>query len=154
MSRIYLKTIVNAKIEKVFDCARDIDLHQKSTVKTHEKAIAGKISGLIDLHETVTWRARHLGFYQNLTTKIIQMHRPYDFTDIMIQGIFKFMKHQHIFRQKSNYTVMTDIFEFESPAGIIGKFFNRVFLKNYMKNLLSERNEIIKKTAETDCRIL
>jgi hypothetical protein len=40
---------------------------------------------------------------------------------------------------------MTDIFEFESPAGIIGKFFNRVFLKNYMKNLLSERNEIIKK---------
>jgi ligand-binding SRPBCC domain-containing protein len=76
------------------------------------------------------------------------MHRPYDFTDIMIQGIFKSMKHQHIFRQKSNYTIMTDIFEFESPAGIIGKFFNRVFLKNYMKNLLSERNEIIKKAAE------
>ncbi|MCJ8155314.1 SRPBCC family protein [Chryseobacterium sp. SSA4.19] len=125
-----------------------IDLHQKSTAKTHEKAIAGKISGLIGLHETVTWRARHLGFYQNLTTKIIHMHRPYDFTDIMIQGIFKYIKHQHIFRKIKNYTVMIDIFEFESPGGIIGKFFNLIFLKNYMKNLLEERNEIMKKAAE------
>lgn len=148
MSRIYLEISIEAEIEKVFDCARDIDLHQKSTAKTHEKAIAGKISGLIELHETVTWRARHLGVYQNLTTKIIEMHRPYDFTDIMIQGIFKSMKHQHIFRQKGNHTIMTDVFEFESPSGIIGKLFNLLFLKNYMKNLLSERNEIIKKAAE------
>ncbi|WP_317124917.1 hypothetical protein [Chryseobacterium nematophagum] len=48
MSRIYLETIINADIHKVFDLARDIDLHQKSTQKTNEKAISGRITGLIE----------------------------------------------------------------------------------------------------------
>lgn len=48
MSTIHLKTTIKADINKVFDLARDIDLHQKSTFKTNEKAIAGRISGLIE----------------------------------------------------------------------------------------------------------
>ncbi|MCW3162545.1 SRPBCC family protein [Chryseobacterium oryctis] len=148
MSRIYLKTIMKSDIETVFDLSRDIDLHQKSTQKTNEKAIAGKTSGLIELNETVTWRAKHLGFYQKLTSKIIQMEKPYHFTDVMIKGAFKSMKHQHIFRKEREYTIMIDIFEFESPFGIIGKLFNNVFLKNYLKKFLMERNELIKSTAE------
>lgn len=43
---------------------------------------------------------------------------------------------------------MTDILEFESPYGIIGKFFNLIFLKNYMKNFLLQRNKVIKATEE------
>ena len=76
MSTIYLETLINASVQKVFNLSRDIDLHQRSTAKTNEKAIAGRISGLIELRETVTWRAKHLGFYQTLTTKIIEMERP------------------------------------------------------------------------------
>lgn len=73
MSKIYIKTIIKADIHIVFDLARDIDLHQKSTFKTGEKAIEGRISGLIENGETVTWRAKHLGFYQTHTSKIIEM---------------------------------------------------------------------------------
>ncbi|WP_346729958.1 SRPBCC family protein [Chryseobacterium capnotolerans] len=75
MSRIYLKTLIDADIQTVFDLARNIDLHQQSTSRTHEKAIAGRMSGLIEENETVTWRAKHLGVYQNLTTKIISMEK-------------------------------------------------------------------------------
>ena len=57
MSTIHLTTIINADVHKVFDLARDIDLHQKSTFKTNEKAIAGRISGFIEKGETVTWRS-------------------------------------------------------------------------------------------------
>ncbi|WP_034761455.1 SRPBCC family protein [Chryseobacterium gregarium] len=148
MPRIYLETLIKANIETVFNCARDIDLHQESMAKTHEKAIAGRTSGLIELNDTVTWRARHLGIYQNLKTKITSMDKPYHFTDIMLEGAFKSMEHQHIFRIDRNKTMMTDIFEFESPGGMIGKLFNLLFLKNYMKNLLLERNKIIKESAE------
>lgn len=149
MSKIYLTTIIKADINTVFDLSRDIDLHQKSTFKTGEKAIAGKTSGLIELGETVTWRAKHLGFYQTHTSKIIEMEKPNKFTDVMLKGRFKSFKHQHIFKQEGKNTIMTDILEFESPFGIIGKLFNRFFLKNYMRNFLLERNAMIKKIAES-----
>lgn len=148
MSKIVLKTIIKSDIQTVFDLSRDIDLHQKSTFKTGEKAIAGRTSGLIELGETVTWKAKHLGVIQILITKIIVMNKPHHFTDVMLKGAFKSMKHQHIFRQEGKNTIMTDIFEFESPAGIIGKLFNYFFLKNYMTKFLTERNKLIKLTAE------
>jgi ligand-binding SRPBCC domain-containing protein len=148
MVTIYLETIVKADLYKVFDLARDIDLHQKSTSKTNERAIAGRISGLIEEGESVTWKAKHLGIYQTLTTKIVRMEKPYQFTDVMQKGAFKSMKHQHIFKRQGNCTVMIDIFEFESPLGIMGRIFNRLFLKNYMRNFLLDRNKLIMVTAE------
>lgn len=148
MERIYLETLIKADIQKVFDLARDIDLHQKSTAGTHEKAIAGRTSGLIEENETVTWRAKHLGIYQTLTSKIISMEKPYHFTDTMLEGAFKSMKHQHIFKVKKEDTLMIDIFEFESPLGIIGKMFSKFFLKSYLRKFLLQRNELIRKAAE------
>lgn len=133
MTTIHLKTIIAADIKTVFDLARDIDLHQKSTFKTGEKAIVGRVSGLIEEGETVTWRAKHLVVYQTHTSKIVSMEKPYQFTDIMLKGTFKSFKHQHIFNQEGKSIIMTDILEFESPFGIIGKLFNHFFLKNYMK---------------------
>ncbi len=153
MATIYLDTIIKSDIQAVFNLARDIDLHQKSTFKTGEKAITGRTSGLIELGETVTWKAKHLGVVQTLTTKIIAMNKPHHFTDIMLQGAFKSMKHQHIFRQEGENTIMTDIFEFQSPFGIIGKIFNKLYLKNYMKKFLLERNQLIKETAENNKKL-
>lgn len=149
MAEIYLETLINADVKTVFDLSRNIDFHQESTAKTNEKAIAGKTSGLIELGETVTWRAKHLGFYQTLKTKITKMESPKMFTDIMIQGAFKSMKHQHIFKEKEGKTLMIDIFEFESPFGILGKIFNQIFLKNYLKKFLLERNRMLKDIAES-----
>lgn len=148
MSRIYLETLINADIQTVFDLARNIDLHQKSTSKTHEKAIAGCTSGLIEENESVTWRAKHLGVYQTLTTKIISMEKPNQFTDEMQKGAFKSLHHQHIFKKIDHKTLMIDLFDFESPLGIIGEIFNKLFLKNYLKQFLLERNQLIKITAE------
>lgn len=149
MSKIFIKTTIEADIKTVFDLARNIDLHQESTSKTNEKAIAGRVSGLIEEGETVTWRAKHLGFYQTHTSKIVSMEKPHQFTDVMLKGTFKSFKHQHIFTQEGKNTIMTDILEFESPFGIIGKVFNKLFLKNYLIKFLLERNNLIKTTAES-----
>ena len=45
---------------------------------------------------------------------------------------------------------MTDIFDFESPGGILGQLFNRLILTSYMRKFLIERNQIIKEFAESD----
>jgi len=67
MPLIELSTLISAPRERVFDLARSIDGHQDSTEGTHERAIAGRTSGLIGLDDEVTWEARHLGLRQWLT---------------------------------------------------------------------------------------
>jgi len=148
MPKIQLTTSINAPIEKVFDLSRSIDLHMESTKQTGEQAIAGKTIGLIELGETVTWRARHFGIWQTLTSKITEFNRPNLFVDEMVNGAFKSFRHEHHFTASGNQTIMKDIFEFESPMGIIGKIFNKVILTRYMTKLLKERNRVIKDVAE------
>lgn len=150
MPRIELNTEINAPISVVFDLSRSIDFHEKSANGTNEKAIAGKTSGLIGLNETVTWRARHFGVTQQLTSKITVMRRPDIFVDEMTQGIFKSICHQHLFLAEGNKTLMIDIFEFESPLGILGKCANRLFLKKYLESFIIKRNEHIKASAESE----
>ncbi|MGN6180182.1 MAG: SRPBCC family protein [Mucilaginibacter sp.] len=148
MSRIELSTRINAPIEKVFDLSRSIDLHMRSTSKTGEQAVAGRTSGLIGLGETVTWRAKHFGIWQQLTSKVTEFNYPTLFIDEMVSGAFKSFRHEHHFAVDDGGTLMRDVFVFESPLGIIGKLFNWLILKRYMTKFLVERNKMIKEEAE------
>jgi ligand-binding SRPBCC domain-containing protein len=150
MTKIELSTPINAPIERCFDLARSIDLHQVSTKQTGEQAIAGRTSGLIGLGETVTWRAKHFGLWQTLTSKITEFDSPNSFTDEMVEGAFKSIRHQHLFYSIGKQTVMKDLFIFESPFGFLGRIANFLFLNRYMENLLAKRNKVIKEMAETN----
>ncbi|TXD83231.1 SRPBCC family protein [Subsaximicrobium wynnwilliamsii] len=102
------------------------------------------------MHESVTWRAKHFGIYQNLTSKITEFDRPNYFTDEMQSGIFKAFKHEHHFAELNGGTLMTDIFDYKSPFGILGKLADKLFLEKYMTEFLTKRNRIVKEFAETD----
>ncbi|MES2265369.1 MAG: SRPBCC family protein [Bacteroidota bacterium] len=148
MPKIVLTTFINAPIKRCFDVSRDIDVHVASTAHTGERAIAGRISGLIEFGETVTWRAKHFGIWQNLTSTITEFNSPNFFADEMVSGAFKSFKHEHYFTGDNEQTIMRDEFVFESPFGILGRLANRLFLKRYMTALLVKRNEVIKEVAE------
>lgn len=151
MPVIKLECVVNAPKERVFDLARSIDLHQISAGKTHEKAVAGRLSGLIELNETVTWRAKHFGVYQHLTAKITAFDWPNHFTDEMVSGAFKRFKHQHIFESRADdSTLMIDVFDYTAPLGLLGKCADFIFLKTYMTRFLRNRNNVIKTFAESE----
>ena len=150
MPLIKLKTIIIAPIERVFDLARCIDLHEKTMSKHNEKAIAGVTKGLINLGETVTWKATHFGISQRLTSKITKYDRPKYFQDVMLKGAFKNFIHDHFFEKNESGTIMRDVFNYESPMWILGKIADLVFLEKYMRNLLEERNKLIKITAESE----
>jgi ligand-binding SRPBCC domain-containing protein len=145
-----LHTQINSKPEVVFNLSRSIDLHLISTSKTNEKAVAGKTTGLINLHETVTWEANHLFKKRYFTSKITAFNFPFSFTDEMQKGDLKSFSHQHIFKEKDDGTLMTDIVHLEAPYGWLGKFVLWLFLKQYFKKLLQERNEVIKEYAENE----
>jgi ligand-binding SRPBCC domain-containing protein len=150
MPTIHLTTFVAAPAQRVFDLARSIDLHRKSMAESGEEAIAGTTSGLIGLNETVTWKAKHLRRVRILKSKITAMNPPLSFTDEMVQGDFKSLRHEHHFKKIDNGTLLIDIFIYESPYGGLGRLADRLFLTRYMKNLLERRNKTIKEYAESE----
>jgi hypothetical protein len=150
MPLIEIETVIDSDKKTCFDLARNIDLHQEYLKHSNEKAIAGKISGLIELGEWVSWEANHLGFVQHLTSKITEFEAHDYFVDEMVFGAFKSFRHEHFFYDKEETTVMVDKFYFESPFGILGRFANSLFLKRYMKNLLKKRNDFLKTKAESN----
>ena len=148
MPKIELTTIIDAPIERCFDLARSIDLHKLSTAGTDEEAIAGVMSGLIGKNEQVTWKAKHFGITQKLTSKITEFEYPFHFRDEMTEGPFKMIRHDHLFQAFEGGTIMHDKFEFESPGGIIGTWVNKIFLTKYLRRLITQRNRMIKAVAE------
>lgn len=149
MTTIYLETKIKAPISTVFDLSRSIDIHMRSTSQTHEKAIAGRTTGLIKLHETVTWKGKHFGFWLKHTSIITAFEKPIFFVDEMKKGHFKSLKHEHIFKENKNHTLMIDKFNYETPYGIFGRIFNYFILKKHLQLFLEKRNLVIKKTAES-----
>jgi ligand-binding SRPBCC domain-containing protein len=149
MPVIELHTPIRSGMEICFDLSRSIDLHQISTAHTRERAVGGRLTGLITLGETVSWEAVHFCIRQRLTTRITAFERPFYFRDEQEQGIFKSFAHDHYFRQQGTETLMTDRFDFESPLGICGRVFNKLVLTRYMTRLLQQRNEVIREFAES-----
>ena len=153
MPRIELATVIAAPIERVFDLARSIDLHSDSMAHTGERAVGGVTSGLIGLGEMVTWRARHFGVWQGLTSRITLYERPTLFGDAMVSGAFRRFDHEHRFEtQPDGSTLMRDVFDYTSPLGVLGHVADVLFLAHYMRSLLERRNAMLKETAESPDR--
>jgi ligand-binding SRPBCC domain-containing protein len=147
---IDITTDIRAPIQRVFDLSRSVDLHTASTSQTGERAVPGVTSGLMQLGDYVTWRARHFGIWQQLTTRITVFEPPSYFRDSMVDGAFKRFDHDHFFSARGEFTQMRDVFAFDSPLGILGDIADRLFLAGYVRRFLDGRNALIKTVAETD----
>lgn len=148
MSVIELALRIAAPRERVFDLARSVDAHLASTAKTGETAVAGKTRGLLGLGEEVTWRARHFGITQHLSSRITAYERPVHFRDSMVRGAFARFDHDHHFDADGDHTLMRDVFDFTAPLGALGTLADRLLLHRYMTRFLTERAQVLKQLAE------
>jgi ligand-binding SRPBCC domain-containing protein len=145
-------TRIRAPIDRCFDLARSVEVHIAGNVHSGEQAVAaeGRTSGLLELGERVTWRAKHFGVWHKLSSEITQMDRPAYFQDAAVRGIFPYMRHDHYFRALSpTETEMRDVFVFAAPLPLLGLLAELLFLRRYMRNLLRERNAAIQQIAES-----
>jgi hypothetical protein len=146
-------TIIDAPIERCFDLARSVEIHLLGNIHSGEQALAigGITSGLPELDQQVTWRAKHFGSWQNLTSKYTAMQHPTYFQATMVKGIFRSMQADHYFRTlPSGATEMKDLFLVAAPIPILGPIAEALFLRRYMLTLLRERNAVIKQIAESN----
>ncbi len=152
MVKLEQTTLIAAPIERCFDLARSVEVHLAGNIHCGEAAVAmaGVTSGLIGLSQRVTWRARHFGIWQTLTSEITALDRPAYFQDTMIRGAFRSMKHDHYFRPLTpRQTEMKDVFRFAAPLPILGNLAEFAVLRRYMQALLQERNAALKQIAES-----
>ncbi len=144
-------TLIHAPIERCFDLSRSVEVHLAGNVHFGEQAVAaaGVTSGLLELGQQVTWRAKHFCVWHQLTSRITAFDRPTYFQDMQVRGIFAYMRHDHYFRGLGpRETEMRDVFAFAAPIPILGLIAEIFVLRQYMRNLLRERNAEIRRQAE------
>ena len=141
---------VAAPPERCFDLARSVDLHAHSAAATGERPVGGVTRGLLGAGQEVTWRARHFGVRQSLTSRMTAFDRPRHFRDSMVRGAFRRFDHDHYFEPSGDGgTVMREVFDYEAPLGPLGRLAERLFLTRYMRHFLEERNRHEKAAAES-----
>jgi ligand-binding SRPBCC domain-containing protein len=113
-----------------------------------ERAVAGRLSGLIGLGEEVTWRARQFGLTHEHCSRITAFDRPAHFRDSMVRGRFDRFEHDHYFAESDGVTVMRDVIDFASPMGVLGRVVDTLLLARYLRGLIEARNRVIKEAAE------
>ena len=146
MSRIELETFVAAPPERCFDLSLSVEIHLESTARTGERAVGGKTSGILGAGDTVTWRAKHLGLWHQMTVRIPTVDRPRMFRDEMVSGPFRRMGHDHWFDARDGGTLMRDVFEFSSGFAPL----DALVIAPHLRRFLLERNEMIRSVAESD----
>ena len=152
MIRLEETTIIDAPMERCFDLSRSVEVHLLANIHSGEQTLAtgGVTSGLVGLSQQVTWRAKHFGVWQNLTSKTTALESPAHFQVTMIHGIFRFMQADHWFRTlPSGATEMKERFLVAAPLPLLGPLAEALFLRRYMLALLRERNAVIKQVAES-----
>ena len=153
MITLHEVTHILAPITRVFDLSLSVEVHVRGNTHFGEETVplAGMTTGVMGLGDQVTWRARHFWVRQCLTSEITEYDRPHAFQDTMWKGAFKSMQHDHSYRELGDgVTEMRDVFRFAAPLGVLGRVAERVVLAGYMRDLLRERNAVLKTVAESE----
>ncbi|MBK7908016.1 MAG: SRPBCC family protein [Gemmatimonadetes bacterium] len=150
MARIEFSLFIAAPVGRCFDLSRSVELHVASTAGTGERVVAGRTSGCLELGESVTWRARHFGVWQELTSRIVAMERPDHFRDSQVRGAFARFDHDHHFTHDRDGTIMREVFDYRAPLGPLGVLAERLFLTRYMRRFLLARARVVKAVAESE----
>jgi ligand-binding SRPBCC domain-containing protein len=137
--KIEVTTRIRAPQARCFYLALSVDLHAVSAQQTQEQIVGGVRSGILQLGDSVTFRA----------SKITDYKQTSYFCDEMQRGAFKAMRHEHYFEAEGEITVMRDIFEFASPLGFLGKMVDALVLSEYLRHFLVQRGAVVKRYAET-----
>ena len=144
-----LRTRIAAPVQACFELSLTVEAHTESMGDSGERAIAGVTSGVMGPGDSVTWRARHFGVPFSMTSRITEHEAPHRFVDEQVRGPFRSWRHEHVFEATPEGTLMTDVVDFESPLGPIGRLVNRLVLARYMGHLLEERNAWLKASLES-----
>ena len=149
MGKIVVETVIAAPVERVFDLARDVDVHTETASFSGEQLVTpGRLQGLLELGDLVAFEGRHFGIRQTFVAKIIEMSPPRRFVDEMVKGAFSWLRHDHEFHIHAEGTLMRDVVEWRAPLGLLGRIADALFLQRHMRWFVTTKQQNLKNVAE------
>jgi ligand-binding SRPBCC domain-containing protein len=136
-------------LTEAFDLSLSVAAHLASMSHSREQAIGRVESDSLSLGDEITWHAWHFVIPWRLTSRITAFDRPRRFIDDQVREPFHRFHHEHVFEEIEGGSRMTDIVEFEAPAGWLGRMAERLVLASYMRSLIDERNRYLSERAVT-----
>lgn len=149
MGHLIIETLINAPRERVFDLARDVGAHTRSASFTNERVVEpGRVEGLLEAGDIVTFEGVHFGIRQRFTAKIIEMQQPERFVDELVKATFKSMRHVHEFETRDGATLMRDTLDWVSPLGILGVIADKIAVERHLRRFVTKKQQALKEIAE------
>jgi len=149
---IVVETRIAASVERCFDLARDVETHLRTSSSTGERVVGGKLSGLLEGGDTVTFEGVHFGLRQRFTSKIVEFDRPRRFVDQMEKGAFKSLCHIHEFVVEEHSVLMRDTLTWQSPFGVLGVIADHLFVARHLREFMIRKQQKLKSFAEDPAR--
>ena len=148
MQTIRLSTWIDAPVERCFKLLLSVDLREKLMAKSRETAEDGVTSGLMGPGDRVVWRGWHLG-WRRRHEALIDVWRPYTyFREVRVSGAFEVFEHEHHLAPFNGGTRLRDEVRFAAPMGVAGRMVERLVLRDYLTELLRQRNAGLRRVAQ------
>jgi ligand-binding SRPBCC domain-containing protein len=154
MARFVLETVLAAPPATVFAASLDPELHVRSMARHGEIMVEAPAGGRFAEGSTVTWQARHFGIPFRLRSVVFDIDPPRGFSDRQVTGPFGAFLHEHVFEEHPLGTLMRDTITFRSPFGPLGRAVDALFMREYLRRLIMQRNATLVAEIEGDGRTL
>lgn len=144
-TQIIKKQLIKTDIENLWDfmsSPKNLDMITPKEMKFNIKSKNGDqkmYEGMIITY-TVT---PLLNIPLNWVTEITHIKKNKYFVDEQRLGPYKMWHHEHIFEEKEDGILMTDIITYAPPMGILGDIANKLFINKKVHNIFNYRKKII-----------
>ncbi len=144
-TQIIKKQLIKTDIDNLWDfmsSPKNLDMITPKEMKFNIKSNNGNkkmYEGMIITY-TVT---PLLNIPLNWITEITHIKKNKYFVDEQRVGPYKMWHHEHIFEQKEDGILMTDIITYVPPMGVLGKIANFLFINKKVNNIFDYRKKII-----------
>lgn len=150
MGHVTIETFIAAPPRTCFDLARDVGAHVQSASFSRERAVPpGRVEGLLELGDLVTFEGLHFGIRQRITAKIIELDPPRRFVDELVTSPFRSLRHVHDFEPRDGGTLMRDVLDWVSPLGLFGRIADALFVERHMRRFVTTKQNALKQMAES-----
>lgn len=91
----------------------------------------------------IDYQIKLYGVPLNWKTEITKWDPPSGFVDSQLKGPYSVWIHEHKFEERDGKTIMTDIVDYDIPAGIFKSLVNKVFVSKQIQSIFDYRRKII-----------
>lgn len=151
MPKFRIETHIGAPQERCFDLTRSIEVRFISSGERKEIPIEGRLSGLLEPGDRVTFREKIIGIMFHHRYRIDHYDRPITFHEELISGSPYKVRITHRFESDGiRGTRLIDDVRYRIPGGIVGYFVGLVIPGIFLKRMMRRRAAAIKEIAESN----